>query len=319
MAVVDMPLEQLRDYMGINPCPDDFDAYWDAALNEMRQVDADIEISPSPFKTSYADCFDLYFTGVRGARVYSKLLIPKDIKQKCPALVSFHGYTGASGDWTNYLPYAAQGFVVAAMDCRGQGGRSQDTSGVLGTTFGGLIVRGLDDAPENLYFRHVFLDTAQLACIVMGMDQVDPDRVGAFGGSQGGALTLACAALVPEIKKIASVFPFLSDYKRVWELDVETSAYREIRDFFRRFDPLHEREDTLFKRLGYIDVHLLARRVHAHTLMALCLRDDICPPSTQFAAYNNLAAPKQNLFFPDYGHEHLPGLNDRIFEFLADI
>src|SRR5690606_27487397 len=100
------------------------------------------------------------------------------------------------------------------------GGQSEDTGGVKGTTRDGHIVRGLDDSPDNLLFRHIFLDAAQLAGIVMGFDEVDATRVGAFGGSQGGALTLACAALEPRIRRAAPTFPFLCDYQRVWEMDL---------------------------------------------------------------------------------------------------
>ena len=69
---------------------------------------------------------------------------------------------------------------------QGQGGSSQDTGGVLGTTMQGHIVRGLSDEPENLLMRHIFLDTVQLARIIMEMPQVDAQRVSVMGGSQGG-------------------------------------------------------------------------------------------------------------------------------------
>ena len=44
----------------------------------------------------------------------------------------------------------------------------------------------------------------------MAMDDVDKSRVGATGGSQGGALTLACASLEPRIFRAAPRFSFLS-------------------------------------------------------------------------------------------------------------
>jgi cephalosporin-C deacetylase len=97
----------------------------------------------------------------------------------------------------------------------------------------------------------------------MGLDEGDPERVGATGGSQGGGLTLACAALEPRLSRIAAVFPFLSDYKRVWDLDLDQRAYRELREFFRHFDPTHAREEEIFTRLGYIDVHHLTPRRNA--------------------------------------------------------
>ena len=51
--------------------------------------------------------------------------------------------------------------------------------------------------------------------------------------------------------------------------------------------------------------------------MPVGLMDTICPPSTQFAAYNKITSTKNLLIYPDYGHEGLPGSNDRIFDFLA--
>jgi cephalosporin-C deacetylase len=209
------------------------------------------------------------------------------------------------------------------MDCRGQGGLSEDKGGVAGWTLRGHIVRGLDDAlagmPEKLLFRDIFLDTAQLAKVVMAMDEVDAERVGATGGSQGGALTVACMSLVPEIKRAAPVFPFLSDYKRVWEMDQDKDAYAELREWFRRFDPTHEREDAIFKALGYIDVQHLAPRTQAEVLWFTGLMDTICPPSTQFAAYNKVASEKSMVLYPDFGHENLPGHSDRIFQYMMGL
>ena len=95
----DLPLEELYEYRGINPRPADFDAYWNAALDELSAVNANIEIIPADFQTNFADCFDLYFTGVRGARVHAKLLHPKNEVTSRPAVILFHGYTGNSGDW----------------------------------------------------------------------------------------------------------------------------------------------------------------------------------------------------------------------------
>ncbi|RED63191.1 acetylxylan esterase [Cohnella lupini] len=315
MPLVDMPLEKLKEYQGINPRPADFDAYWDRAIAELRAVDAQVELVPSAFQTPQAECFDLYFTGVRGARIHAKYLRPKNVPGPHPAVVQFHGYSSNAGDWTDKLAYVSLGFSVLSMDARGQGGKSEDVGGVKGTTLNGHIIRGLDDHPDNLLFRHIYLDTAQLAGIALGLPEVDPERVYALGGSQGGALTIACAALEPRVKKLAPVFPFLCDYKRVWEMDLAKDAYQELRNYFRHFDPLHEREDEIFEKLGYIDLQYLANRIRGEVLMFVGLMDTICPPSTQFAAYNKITAPKQLAVYPDFGHEGLPGSSDRTVQF----
>jgi len=316
MPILDLPLDELRTYRGSNPCPKNFDSFWDAALKEMRDTDSKFTLIPAPFTAPFADCYDLWFTGVRGARIHAKFLKPKNTGKSIPAILQFHGYTSNCGDWSSKLAYVAAGFAVAAMDCRGQGGLSEDVGGVKGNTHSGHIIRGLDDAPENMLMRHIFLDTAQLASIVMAMPEIDATRVGAMGGSQGGALTIACASLEPRVNRLAPFYPFLCDYRRVWEMDLAKDAYEEIVTYFRKFDPLHEREEEIFSRLGYIDLQHLSGRIKGEVFMATGLMDAICPPSTQFAMYNKITAKKQLAVYPDFGHEELPGFDDATYSFM---
>jgi len=319
MPIIDMPLNELQTYAGLNPRPVDFDAYWDDSLAEMRAVDPQVELRPAEFSAPGVECFHLYYTGVHGARVHAKYLRPVG-KRDCPALLLFHGYSSRSGDWYGMLGWALSGFCVAALDCRGQAGLSEDVGGVRGNTLHGQIIRGLDDPDaKKLLMRDIYLDTAQLAGIVMGFEEVDGDRVGAAGGSQGGALTLACAALEPRIRRAAPCFPFLCDYQRVWEMDLAKDAYRELLDYFRNFDPLHQREREVFTKLGYIDNQHLAPRIRARVLMAVGLMDAICPPSTQFAAYNKITALKETVIYPDFGHEHLPQWEDKVYRFMMEL
>ncbi len=313
----DMPLDQLTTYTGCNPRPKNFDDYWESGLSEMKSIDPGMELVKADFHTPFAECFDLYFTGVDGARIHAKFIRPQNTHEPHPAVLMFHGYTGNAGDWTAKLGYAAMGFSVAALDCRGQGGKSEDKGGVFGHTLNGHIIRGLDDTPEKLLFRHIMLDTAQLAGIVMDIPDVDEHRVGALGASQGGALTLACAALEPRLNRAAPVFPFLSDYKRVWQLDLAEHAYAELKEHFRKFDPLHQREEEIFTKLGYIDIQHLCPRIKGEVLMGVGLMDTICPPSTQFAAYNKIKSKKSLAIYPDFGHEELPGHADTVFQFMA--
>lgn len=319
MPLIDKPLDALREYQGITPRPSDFDTYWSDAILEMKSVDPEVEYVSSHFQVPGVTCYDLFFTGVRGARIHAKYLKPDHTPQPHPAVLMFHGYSGQSGSWQDKLAWTAQGFSVAALDCRGQGGQSQDTGNVLGTTLRGHFIRGLDDDPENLLMRHIFLDTAQLAGIIMDRPEVDEHRVVAMGGSQGGALTVACSALEPRIARLAPRCPFLSDYQRVWEMDLAQGAYDELKYYFRQFDPTHEREKAIFTKLGYIDIQHLAGRIRGSVLWGLGLMDTICPPSTQFAAYNKITSPKEMVIYPDFTHENYPGFDDRAFLFLRDV
>lgn len=319
MPLFEMPLEELKSYTGTNPTPEDFDEYWRRALDELHSTTPNLELKKSSFEPPFAECFDLYFTGVRDARIHALYVKPKNVSDQHPAVVQFHGYSGSAGDWFTLLPYAAAGCGVFSMDCRGQGGLSEDTGGVKGNTLYGHIIRGLDDHPDNLLFRHIFLDTAQLVEIAMSMDEVDDGRVGVMGGSQGGALTVACASLATGVNRLAPVYPFLADYQRVWQMDLAKDAYKELTDYFRRFDPRHEREQQVFETLGYIDIKNLSNRIQGEVLWGTGMMDQICPPSSQFAAYNAIRTEKRMVIYPDFGHETLPGFSDTTFEFITEM
>ena len=321
MPLVDLPLSELYRYQGRNPRPADFDAYWDRALRELDGIDPAPVLSPAEGNPSRGcDCFDLWFSSIGGAKIYAKYLRPKRAlaaAQRHPAIVRFHGYSANSGGWAEKFGWPLEGFCYAAMDCRGQGGRSDDPGAVRGMNLRGHVVRGLDDPdPDRLAFRQHFLDTVQLVRALMKLPEVDPERIGSLGGSQGGGLALACAALEPRVRRVATIQPFLCDYRRIWEMDLAKDAFEELKYYFRFFDPCHEREEQIFSRLGYIDCQHLAERVKGHVLMQTGLMDTICPPSSQFAAYNRIRSPKEVVLYPDYGHEVMPGDLDRMLTFM---
>ena len=320
MSLIDLPLAELHRFPGRNPRPADFDRFWAEARAELDRTPPNAELKAARVAVPTGiEAFDLWFTGVGGARIYAKFLQPTGVV-RAPAILQFHGYTAHSGDWFDKLGWPAAGFCWAGLDCRGQGGRSEDGICVKGTTLRGHIIRGLDDPdPAKLAFRQLFLDTVQLARVVMDMPGVDPDRLGCCGWSQGGGLALACAALEPRIRRCMVVYPFLCDYRRVWEMDLARDAYFELAYFFRMFDPRHVREDEIFTKLGYIDCQHLAPRIKGQVLMLTGLMDTVCPPSSQFAAYNKIAAPKEVVIYPDFAHEALPGQHDTALEFFQKL
>ncbi len=319
MLAAELSLDGLQTYQGRNPCPADFDAYWAEALDELAAVDPQLQIERIEHASVVAECFDLTFQGVSDARVYAKYLRPvHSTEARHPGIAVFHGYGISSPDWFALLPYVAQGYSVAALDCRGQGGRSQDMGGAVGIALNGHLVGGLSGTPRDLLYRQNYLDCVELARILGDMDEVDHMRIGVTGISQGGGLSLACAALLPEVRAVAVAYPFLCDFLRVWEMDLAENAYAELRTYLRRFDPTHKHVDQMFERLGYIDVQHLASRIQAQVLMATALRDAVCPPSTQFAAYNRIKNAEM-LLYPDYEHERLPGFDDRVLKFFSQL
>jgi len=139
MPILDMPLHELKQYQGVNPCPQDIDAFWDASIAEMERLGNGFELVPARFQVPGVQCYDMYFTGMGGARIHAKLVRPGKIDKPMPALCHFHGYAGASPEFSSLLSYVQCGFIVAALDCRGQGGLSEDVGGVNASHFRGQI------------------------------------------------------------------------------------------------------------------------------------------------------------------------------------
>ena len=102
-------------------------------------------------------------------------------------------------------------------------------------------------------------------------------------------------------------------------MDLDKGAYEGLRYYFRKFDPTHTREEEIFTKLGYIDIQHMAKRIKADVTMATGLMDTICPPSTQFAMYNKLTCNKNVVIYPDYGHEDIIDIKDKIFDIMAEL
>jgi cephalosporin-C deacetylase len=312
----DLSSEELAVYQGTNPRPADFDQYWDKALLELDAIDPEAEFADATdFPLTTATAQHLYFNGTGGYRVHAKVIRPAE--PTGPAVLIFHGYGGEQPKWVDLLPYAARGFTVAALDVREQVGFRTGSQAPNSFSLHNHLVHGLDDGPDGLLYRHVFLDARRLTDIIGGLPGVDSSRIATTGWSQGGGLSLVAAALTPSVKYTASVYPFLTDYQRAWELNLETAPYDEIVTWFKKRDPRHLRQDEVFTTLGYIDVQHLAARIQGEVTLFVGLEDQVCPPSTQYAAYNKITSPKSTRVYPDFGHDDLPGAADDIYQLIG--
>lgn len=311
-------LDALWTYQGVTPMPEDFDQFWSMRMNEADQVPLSYTITPSEIPP-YDSCrfLDLWFHGMGGAKLYAKYVLPVR-EGPVPLVLQFHGYPGASRSWLEQCSFAGMGFALLAMDCPGQGGLGEDLGGFAGTTVSGHIIAGLDGPPEGMYYVRLHQNIRILCRIVRELEGIDLDRVYINGASQGGGLGLACAALNPDLpRKAAILYPFLSDYQKVCELGADEIAYEGLRYYSRWFDPAGDRREEAFTRLGYIDSRCFAHLVRCEVLFGTGLSDNVCPPATQFAVYNNLKCKKQRVFFPDYAHEEIQAFDDMILSFFG--
>ncbi|MEG1925902.1 MAG: acetylxylan esterase [Ruthenibacterium sp.] len=296
--------------------PENFDSFWDLEVEKLKQLPAKYTLATAPFVSPIANCFDLCFESFDKSKIHAQYLRPKcAVKAKTPVLLMFHGYTWNAGSYAQKLQYVSLGYSVLAMDCRGQSGASADNACTNGNTVFGHILRGIEGNAENLYYFKTFLDTAMLAQIALSMEETDSTKLCTLGDSQGGALSLVCAALVPHISRTVCYYPFLCNYALAVQQPSPT-AYDEILQYFKRADPLHLKEKEVFRKLAYIDVRFFVNRIKAEVLWLQGAKDTQCPPITQAQAFEDINSKKEMLIYPEYGHEIMPDSYDRIYAFL---
>lgn len=312
-------LEAMGTYLGTNPMPADFDEFWRERVAEAQRAPLDYRLEPAEIPHCAAcEFWDLHFTGVRGEHIYAKYIKPVS-PDPVPLVLQFHGYPGASRSWFEQASYAGMGCALLAMDCPGQGGYSQDLGGYQGTTVTGHLVAGLDGEAKDMYYVRLYQDICLLCRIARELEGLDLDRVYINGASQGGGLGIVCAALNPELpRKAAILYPFLSDFEKVWELGRDEIAYEGLRYYSRWFDPDGSRREEMFTKLGYIDAHNFAHLIRCEVLFGTGLADNICPPITQFSVYNRLTCPKRHVIFPEFTHEEIQAFDDMIITFFGE-
>ncbi len=294
MAFFDLPLEQLRDYRPARQEPADFDAFWQSTLDETRQHPLAPRFEPVDAGLATLESFDVTFHGYGGQPIKGWLQLPRQRSGPLPCVVEFIGYGGGRGFPIDWLLWPSVGYAHLVMDTRGQGSAWQrgdtpdpEESGA-NPQYPGFMTRGVL-SPQSYYYRRVFTDAVRAVEAARSHPAVDASRVALTGGSQGGGITLAVAALLPDVAAVMPDVPFLCHMRRATEI-TNAFPYQEI----ARYLMIHrDQEERLFDTLAYFDGVNLATRGHAPALFSVGLMDDVCPPSTVFAAYNYYAGDKQ--------------------------
>jgi len=299
MAFFDLPLEELKQYRPERNEPADFDAFWKSTLDESRAFPLDPLFEPvdTPLKT--VEVYDVTYSGYMGQRIRGWFLLPRHIEGKLPCVVRYIGYTGGRGEPVDHLQYVAAGYAMLVMDSRGQGGVTPDPMPPeSGPSVENFMTKGIMD-PATYYYRRIITDAVRAVDAARAHERVDPEHIAAAGGSQGGGLTIASAALADNVELALPDVPFLCGYHRATSIS-DAYPYREIADYCQRH-PSHI--DQVFKTLSYFDGINLVTRAKAAALFSVGLMDMTCPPSTVFAAYNYYAGPKDIRIYPYNGHE----------------
>ena len=309
MPHFDLPLDELREYRSATVAPNDLDAYWEDAIREARD-----HATPATFEPYKAEAygplevFDVTFSGAAGHPVRAWFLRPRAATAPIPCRVTFIGYGGGRGLPAEHTLYAAAGFAELVVDTRGQGGTwsagatGDPGAGDSGPETPGVMTRGILD-PRTYYYRRLYVDAVRAVETAAADPRVDSGRIGVSGFSQGGGLSLASAALVPSMVRLCQAdMPYLADIEHAITITAE-KPYSELVDYLAQH---HEHLATALRTVSYVDNAVLAPRITARCSMSVGLMDAVCPPSSVFAAYNAIVAPKEIAVYP-YSDHDLPG------------
>ena len=306
MPWFDLPLASLREHRTAAEEPPGLDGWWAERMDEARAA------ARPPGVTRYATdaygplhAYDVEFSGARGDRIRGWYLRPAGAGDaQLPLVVQFIGYGGGRGLPASHSLFPSVGYAAFVMDTRGQGGRwTVGATGDLtpGPEYSTVMTRGIA-SPEDYYYTRLYVDAVRAVETAAGFADVDDSRIAVSGASQGGALALASAALLGDrITVCHADVPFLCDIQRAVTLTA-SMPYAEVAEFLaQHVDLEHVAMDTL----SYVDCALLARRITADCLVSVGLMDDVCPPSTVFAAYNAISATKEIAVF-QFGMHSVP-------------
>jgi cephalosporin-C deacetylase len=299
--------------------PADFEGFWNANKAALAKIPLDAKLTLLPdYGTANVACYhvNLQNIGMGNApsRLYGLLCEPR-AEGKYPALLYVPGagvrpYRGAA-------EMAAKGIITLQIGIHGiPVTMEQSVYDALGAgALSGYQLFGMESR-DRYYYKRVYLGCVRANDFLTSLPKWNGKDLAVTGGSQGGALTIITAALDPRVKGLAAIYPALSD----------TTGYLKNRaggwpHMFRATGATGEsphRTPEKIATLGYYDVVNFARRVKAPGLYSWGFNDETCPPTSMYAAYNAITAPKQLLLALETGHNTLPEQTERINKWLEN-
>ena len=289
----------------------DFDEYWAAALQQLNSIDLKAELTEIPAYSSAArKVYLVEMQSVPDGPEGDPVIIrgyfcePQDGKAH-PVIMHFQGYDDLNPSGKLWVPYGGSSSEYSEfyLSHRGQyinnRKASQREDGIdrdFANTYGDWFAFNFG-VKDGYYYRGAYLDCVQAIHFMATRSSSDMNNVFAEGKSQGGALSYAAAALSDyPLRAIAPGVAFMGDFPDYfgivsWPGNVAKSNKGSMTD------------EEMYAFLSYFDTKNLATRISCPVIANLGLQDDICPPHTNMAPYNNLLSTDKEIhYYPEMGH-----------------
>ena len=289
-----------------NPAPD-FESFWDRARQELATVDPKFKVTKiDSLSTSKRNVYLVEMRSLGNVLIRGWYTVPAK-PGKYPAIMQVPGYSGSM--IPEYVDYGDE-IIGFGLNIRGHGNSQDD----FNPGFPGYLFSGIKNQDTYVY-RGAYMDCLRGIDFLYSRPEVDTTRVAVEGGSQGGALTYATAALDNRrIIACAPLVPFLSDFEDYFK--VAPWPGNEFIEYVQTEYKMTWEE--VFSVLSYFDIKNLAGWINCPLFMGVGLVDDVCPPHINFAAYNQVKSEKHYVIYPYAGHGLPADFYDRRMVFLRE-
>lgn len=290
-----MPTTVSPDSPSVVCQPDDFHDFWDGVERQAAAIPLDPDLVPDPLRTSAdIEVFQVFYTSLDQVRIAAWYCRPTQRPARAPALLFVPGY---QMDPPIPKEWARKGYCALSVAPRGKLRSNRQ----FNPGYPNLLTHNIVDRHTYAY-RGFYVDAWRGVDFLLSRPEVDPNRIGVTGSSQGGGLTITTAAMRPQVRAAAAGAPYLCGMMDAITL-THTYPYEEINDYLRLHpESRQEVEDTL----AYFDGHNFADKITCPIMVNIGLQDNVCPPETGYALFNRIAAQDKQLYTYD-GHGHDAG------------
>jgi cephalosporin-C deacetylase len=292
--------------------PTDFTGYWEQAKAELAKVPLDTRMTLLPERcTENVNVYHVNLQNYRpNTRLYGILCVPKK-EGKYPAILQVPG-AGArpyAGDIAN----AEKGIITFQIGIHGVP-VNMDVSvynNMMAGPIAGYWNYNLDDK-DRYYYKRVYLGCVRANDFIASLPQFDGTNLGVTGGSQGGALSIITAALDSRVKYLTAYYPALSDVTGY--LKGRAGGWPHL---FDKNNVAFNNTKEKIATAGYYDVVNFARQLKVPGTYSMGFNDEVCPPTSMYAAYNVITAPKELFIVPETGHWTYPEQTEKLTNWLV--
>lgn len=274
--------------------PEDFDAFWAGVEAAADSIPLNASLRPDSLRsTESVEVFEVHYDSLDHVRIAGWYCLPRERSDPLPTVVAYPGYISEPSLPKNW---AEQGYAAFGAAPRGKLRSNRQYN----PGYPGLLIDNIVD--RNTYsYRGFYADAWRVIDFLISRPEIDDERIGVTGGSQGGALTLVAASMRPDkIRAAAASAPYLSGMMDAASL-THSYPYEEINEYLHLYP---EREEDVRQTLAYFDCHNFVERIRCPIIVAIGLQDNICPPETGFNVFDRIGSEDKALYpYDGAGHD----------------